>query len=162
MPKLIDCKFAFESNQVKFTESTNFFIYLRSNSDVPIKIGKIIVTLTSNNGINQKLEATTGHPYEFEMSTKTEKLGNSFNAKDFILDNGKCFKFEIEMKPGVFIENSEITVSAVELFMGTHKLSAVLKMQKSLNYAKPFYTYNTQADHLEFVKIIRTCYIIPT
>lgn len=140
----------------------NFFIYLRSKSEVPIKIGKLVAVLTSNNGINQKLEAITGYNYEFDMSTKNEKLGDKFNAKDFILENGKCFKFEIEMKQGVFIENSEITVSAVELFMGTDKLSAVLTMQKSLNYAKAFHTYNIQADHLEFVKIIRTCYIIPT
>lgn len=116
IPKLIDCKFSFNSNQVKFTESTSFSIYLRSNSEVPIKIGKVVAVLTSNNGINQKLEAVTGFPYEFDLSTKTEKLGEKFNAKDFILENGKCFKFEIEMKPGQFIENSEITVSKKVLF----------------------------------------------
>jgi hypothetical protein len=110
---LIDCKFSFTSNQVKFTESASFFIYLRSNSEVPIKIRKVVAVLTSNNGINQKLEAVSGFPFEFEMTTTTEKLGEKFNAKDFILENGKCFKFELEVKPGQFIENSEITVRKI-------------------------------------------------
>lgn len=115
IPKLIDCKFSFNSNQVKFTESTSFFIYLRSNSEVPIKIGRINAVLTSNNGINQKIEALSGFPYEFDLSSKTEKLGESFKAHDFILENGKCFKFELEMKAGQFIENSEITVNFINL-----------------------------------------------
>lgn len=110
IPKLIDCKFSFKNNQVKFTETTSFYIYLRSNSEVPIKIGKVIAVLTSNNGITHRLEAATGFIYEFDHSTKTEKLSENFKARDFLLENGKCFKFEIEMKPGQFIENSEITV----------------------------------------------------
>lgn len=147
---------------MKFTEPTSFFIYLRSNSAVPIKIQKVIANLTSNNGVTQKLQALTASPYEFDLSTRTEKLGESFKAQDFLLENGKCFKFVIEMKPGQFIENSEITVSSVELIMGTEKISAVLILQKCLNYVKAFQSFNIQADYLEFVKVTKSCYIIPT
>lgn len=162
IPKLIDCKFSFKSNRVNFTEPTILFVYLRSNADVPIKISKIVALMTSNSGINQRLEISRGWIYELDSVTKGEKLSNEFSARDFILEKEKCFKFELEMKPGQFMENSEITVSAIELTMGTEKIFAILSMKNSLNFAKLFHNYNIHADYLEFVKIIRSCYIIPT
>lgn len=111
IPKLVDCKFSFKSNQVKFTDPITLSVYVRSNTNVPIKISKIAVILLSNNGAKQKLEAKVGHEYEVSMSSKTEKLGEPFDARNFILENGKCLKFEMEAKPGQFVENSEITVN---------------------------------------------------
>lgn len=108
------------------------------------------------------MEAKNGWIYEYNSIEKEEKLNNEFNAHDFILENGKCFKFVLETKPGQFVENSEITVSAVELTMGTEKISATLTIQKSLNFVKTFHSWNIHSDYLEFVKIIRTCYIIPS
>ena len=111
IPKLIDCKFSFESNQVKFTDPINLCVYLRSNTLVPIKIVKISVILLSNSGSKQKIEATVGYEYEVDSSTKAAKLGDSFDAKNFILERGKCYKFTNLIKPGQFVENSEVTVS---------------------------------------------------
>ncbi|XP_070496804.1 trafficking protein particle complex subunit 11 isoform X1 [Chironomus tepperi] len=162
IPKLIDCKFSFESNQVKFTDPINLSVYLRSNSLVPIKIAKISVILLSNSGSKQKIEATVGYEYEVDSSTKAAKLGDSFEAKHFTLERGKCYKFSNLIKPGQFVENSEVTVNAVELLMGTEKVSAILTFQKSLNATKYFQSYNIHSDFLEFIKIFRTCYIIPT
>lgn len=147
---------------MNFTEPTILFVYLRSNADVPIKVSKIVAVMTSNGGVNQRLEISRGWHYELESGTKSEKLSDEFVAHNFILEKGKCFKFELEMKPGQFIENSEITVSAVELTMGTEKIFAVLSIKNSLNFVKLFHNYNIHADYLEFIKIIRSCYIIPT
>lgn len=146
---------------MEFIEPTVLFIYLRSNTDVPIKIAKVVAVLTSNTGAI-RLEAKNGWLYEFESSTKSEKLTNEFDAHDFILESGKCFKFELETKPGQFFENSEITVGAVELTMGTERIAATLSIQKSLNLVKQFHGWSIHADYLEFVKIIKSCYIIPS
>lgn len=121
------------------------------------------VILISTNGTKQKIEAKHCNEYEVDQSTKTEKLGSpSINANNLVLENGKCFKFEIEAKPGQFVENSEITVNSVELSIGTEKIAATLLLQKSLNAIKYFQSYNIHLDHLEFIKILRTCYVIPT
>lgn len=113
IPKLIDCKFSFKTNQVKFTEPVIISIYLRSNATVPIKIAKVTAVLTSNNGSKQKLEAANGCLYEIDPTSKVEKPNESFNAHNFLLEKEKCFKFEVETKAGQFIENSEITVSII-------------------------------------------------
>jgi hypothetical protein len=111
IPKLIDCKFSFESNQVKFTDPINLCVYLRSNTPVPIKIAKISVNLLSNSGSKIKIEATVGCEYEVDSTSKAAKLGACFDAKNFILERGKCYKFTNLIKPGQFVENSEVTVS---------------------------------------------------
>ncbi|KAG5674370.1 hypothetical protein PVAND_004344 [Polypedilum vanderplanki] len=162
IPKLIDCKFSFKSNQVKFTEPIIISIYIRSNAKVPLKIAKITAVLLTNNGSKHRLEAKNGYIFEVDSSTKNEKLDELFDAHNFILEKEKCFKFELETKPGQFVENSEITVQLVELSMGTEKISATLTMQKSLNTSKYFQTYNIHSDYLEFIKIVRTCYVIPS
>jgi hypothetical protein len=129
---------------------------------VPIKIAKIFAIISSNNGAKIRLEATTGYIYEVDFASKAEKLGSKFVANDFVLEQGKCFKFELETKAGQFVENSEVTVVSVELLMGTNKIAATLTLQKSLNASKFFQSYNIHSDYLEFIKIVRTCYIFPT
>jgi len=116
IPKLIDCKFSFESNQVKFTDPISLCVYLRSNTPVPIKIAKISVNLLSNSGSKIKMEAMVGYEYEVDSSSKAAKLGASFDAKNFILERGKCYKFNILIKPGQFVENSEVTVSTSYIY----------------------------------------------
>jgi hypothetical protein len=162
IPKLIDCKFSFKSNQVKFTEPVVLSLYMRCNAKVPFKIAKITAVLVSNNGSKQRLEANNGCCYEIDSSTRAEKCDDLFDAHNFIMEKEKCFKFELETKPGQFMENSEITVSAIELSMGTEKISAILSMQKTLNAVRYFQIYNIHSDYLEFIKVVRTCYVIPT
>jgi hypothetical protein len=163
IPKLIDCKFSFKSKQVKFTDPISVFLYIRSNCHVPFKLRKITVVLISNSGFIHKLEAKTGYLYEIDSATKMEKDQETFDAHNFVLEQGKCLKFELETKAGQFIENSEITVSGVELSMGTERICANLTFQKSLNMVKYFLAYNIHTDYMEFIKtVIRTCYVIPT
>lgn len=110
VPGLIDCKISFQNSQIKFTEMVAIDMYLRSNAEVPIKVKTIAVVLLSNAGTNYRLLAIKGAEYQFNASTKEEKTLNDFKAEDFLLESGKCFKFELTASQNQFSENLEIGV----------------------------------------------------
>lgn len=112
IPNLIDCKATFQKNQVKLNEAVLINVYLRSNTDVPIKVKNIATCLLTNSGSNHRYSAKSGSEYEFDHNTKSEKILSQFGAEDFILETGKCFKFEFEVNPKEFVENVEVGVSA--------------------------------------------------
>lgn len=55
-----------------------------------------------------------------------------------------------------------LQISGVELTMGTEKNFAILAIKKSLNSTKIFQRYDIHSDYLEYVNVIKTCYLIPT
>lgn len=78
---------------------------------MPIKVKNIATCLLTNSGSNHRYSAKNGTEYEFDHASKIEKTLNQFQAEDFILESGKCFKFEFEVNPKQFVENVEVGVS---------------------------------------------------
>ncbi|CRL02076.1 CLUMA_CG015189, isoform A [Clunio marinus] len=162
IPNFIDCKATFEKNQVRLNEAVVVQLFVRSNTDVPVKVRSLAVCLMTNSGSNHRYLAKRGYEYEFNHATKSQNLLNEFKAEDFILESGKCFKFELEVNPREFVENVEVGITCVEITMGTEKNYAVLALRKSLNQVKYFQRYDIHSDFLEKLNIIKTCYVIPT
>jgi hypothetical protein len=110
IPNLIECKATFVKNQVKLNEAVVINLFIRSNSEVPIKVKSVATCLLTSSGSNHRYSAKTGAEFEIDKSTKLEKLSNEFKAEDFLLETGKCFKFELEVNPREFVENVEVGV----------------------------------------------------
>lgn len=111
IPKLIECKATFQKNQVRLSEAVVVQVFIRSNAEVPIKVRNIATCLLTSSGSNHRYSAKTGVEYSVDSATKTEKISSEFKAEDFILEGGKCFKFELEVNPRQFVENVEVGVS---------------------------------------------------
>lgn len=117
IPGLIDCKATFQKNQVRLNEVVVISLYLRSNADVPIKVKNIATCLLTSSGSNHRYSAKLGFVYEFDHATKHEKIVSELRAEDFILEGGKCFKFELEVNPRQFVENVEVGVRTFGTFV---------------------------------------------
>lgn len=110
-PNLIDCKATFQQKQVRLNEAVVVCLYMRSNTDVPIKVKNIATCLLTSSGSNHRYSAKNGIEYEIDSTTKKEIILKEFLAEDFLLENRKCFKFELEVNPRQFVENVEVGVS---------------------------------------------------
>ena len=110
IPNLIDCKATFQKNEVRLNEAVVVLLYIRSNTDVPIKVKNIATCLLTSSGSNHRYSAKNGVEFVIDQETKDEKVLSEFKAEDFIIESGKCFKFELEVNPRQFVENVEIGV----------------------------------------------------
>lgn len=110
IPQLIECKATFHKSQVRLNEAVVIRIYVRSNTEVPMKVRNIATCLLTSSGSNHRYSAKTGAEYEIDSATKEEKTLSDFKAEDFILESGKCFRFELEVNPRQFVENVEVKV----------------------------------------------------
>lgn len=115
IPNLIDCKASFLKNRVRLNEAVTVCIYLRSNAEVPIKVKNIATCLLLSTGSNHRYSAKNGFEFEIDSKTSSENILSAFKAEDFLLEPGKCFKFELEVNPRQFVENVEVGVSFVVL-----------------------------------------------
>lgn len=111
--QLIECKATFVKNQVRLNEAVVVHVFIRSNSEVPMKVRNIATCLVTSSGSNHRYSAKKGVEYVFDSATKSEKVLSEFQAEDFILEGGKCVKFELEVNPRQFVENVEVGVSKV-------------------------------------------------
>ncbi|CAO1400963.1 unnamed protein product [Diamesa tonsa] len=160
---LIDCKVTFQKHQIKFTEIVALNLYIRSNSEVPIKIKSISVVLTTNKKAKiYHLTASLCSEYVINRGTKMEQLIKTVPATDLMLEYGKCYKLEVIANQYEFMENVEIEIHRVEIQMGSDKNVALLSIQKSLNQTRKFQRYNTHKDYMENINIIPFCYVIPS
>lgn len=96
---------------MKPDENVTVKVYLRSNAEVPLKIRRIAICLLTSSNTNHRYEAELGTEFEVDISERVEKTSNEFRAIDFMLESGKCYKFQIEVNPRHFMENVEIGVS---------------------------------------------------
>lgn len=113
IPYLIECKATFQKNQIRLNEAVVVSLYLRSNTDVPIKVRSVATCLLTSSGSNHRYSAKNGAEYVIDRETKKEKILSEFRAEDFLLESGKCFKFDLEVNPREFVENVEIGVRAL-------------------------------------------------
>lgn len=87
-------------------------MYIRSNSEVPIKIKSISVVLTTNKKAKMyHLTASSCSEYVINPDTKMEQFIKTAPATDIMLEYGKCYKLEVTANQYEFIENVEIEVS---------------------------------------------------
>lgn len=98
---------------MRLNEAVVVCVYIRSNTDVPIKVKSIATCLLTSSGSNHRYSAKNGIEYEIDSMTKKETILKEFLAEDFLLENRKCFKFELEVNPRQFIENVEVGVSMI-------------------------------------------------
>lgn len=111
---LFDCKVTFRKDQIKFNETVALVLYIRSNSEVPIKLKNISVILTTNKKSKiYRLTANNCSEFVFNSETKSEELLDTKPAKDFLLDPGKCYKLDFEANQYQFMESVEIEVSSI-------------------------------------------------
>lgn len=113
IPDLIECKSSFHKSRVKPDENVTVKVYLRSNAEVPMKIRRIAICLLTSSNTNHRYEAESGAEFEVDISERVERTSNEFRAADFMLESGKCYKFQVEVNPRHFMENVEIGVSTL-------------------------------------------------
>ena len=109
---LLECKISFQQDQIKFTETVGLNLYIRSNSEVPIKLQEVSVVLSSNKKSKvYKLVANSCKIFKWSSLTKTEELSDEKPATDFILEPKICYKLNFTACQYQFMENVEIEVS---------------------------------------------------
>jgi hypothetical protein len=117
IPSLIECKSTFHKSRVMLDEKVIVKIILRSNTEVPLKIQNVAVCLLTSSDSTHRYFAEIGTEFEIDTSARVEKCFNEFKAKDFMLESGKCYKFQMEVNPRHFTENVEIGVSFLSFFL---------------------------------------------
>lgn len=108
---LLECKISFQQDQIKFTDTVGLNLYIRSFSEVPIKLQEVSVILSSNKKSKvYKLVASSSKIFKWSTVTKTEELSDEKPARDFILEPGMCYKLNFTASQYQFMENVEIEV----------------------------------------------------
>ncbi len=158
IPGLFDCKVSFQKDQIKFYETIALVLYIRSNSEVPIKLKNISIILTTNKK-SKIYRLTANNCSEFG---KGQELLDTRPARDFLMDPGKCYKLDFQADQYQFMESVEVEINRVEIKMGGEKNFALLILQKMLNKPKQFKRYDIHNDYIEGIKVLETCYVIPT
>ncbi|KAG4077438.1 hypothetical protein HA402_002865 [Bradysia odoriphaga] len=156
MSELLECIVTFDSPQCKLDETIELQLFLRSKTEVPLKLRSFSLWLTDSN-LNYKL---TTHSF-VEVKSNAESNPKAIDA-DFMVEPNKCYKFQFTANEYRFVENTELSILRLEIVMGADKHYAVLTQSSALRKVKNFKSYNPHDDSLESVHINSSCYIVPT
>lgn len=162
---LFECIVSFDKAQIKNDDKVIVKLFIRSKTDVPLRIKQFSVVL-SDGVENVKLKAINAWSFD----SLGELRNNEFNGKDFPItkldadfrvEPGKSYKILFDSESHQFLENIELQVSHVEIEMGTDRHYMVLtKATKGVN--RPFRNYNRFKDLIDNIKYNPTCYVVPT
>jgi hypothetical protein len=136
-----------------------------------LKLANFSVIVTDSKS-NIKLNATHfGHTTDASLEP----------IKEFLVEPNVCYKLRFSGEQYQFMENAEVQVRVqakiyetavtkmvcfqflrLEIQMGSERHVAILTQSSTLNKVKPFKTVGMAKDNLDDLKLINSCYIIPT
>ncbi|XP_058120118.1 trafficking protein particle complex subunit 11 isoform X2 [Anopheles coustani] len=154
---LLECRLTFEKRQIRNDEKLQLQLYVRSLTEVPLKLKNFSILLTDLKSSSVRIAASQYGEYASETSA-----GELKPIEEFILEPEKCYRILFVGDRYLFTESVDVHIFRLELQMGSERTYAVLSVREKLNPSKPFKTYNPHRDCMESIAIISSCYIIPT
>lgn len=154
---LFECKLTFEKSQIKYDESVNLELYIKSKSDVPFKLKNFSIILNDSKS-NHRLVGRSYSALDNNLLEDSEILLND----DFMLDPERYYKINFSGEKYQFMENVELQVVRIELQMGTQQQYIILTQNTTLNQIETFKSHLSGQELMNSVKINSFCYIIPT
>lgn len=151
---VLDCKITFNKAQLKCNETYQLYLFVRNNTDVPLKVRKFTVVLYDSK-IFFKIFGTEAGEYTKRWETLRPM------TSEILLEPGKCYKIVFQGDATQLVENIEIQIVKVELEMGA-KNWAVMTQSHGLNKTKQFKSNFLQRDCMELLSVINSCYVTPT
>lgn len=151
---VLDCKITFNKAQLKCDETYQLYLFVRNNTDVPLKVRKFTVVLYDSKTYF-KITGTEAGEYTKRWETLRPMTG------EILLESGKCYKIVFDGAATHLVENIEIQIVKVELEMGG-KNWAVITQSHGLNKTKQFKSNFLQRDCMELLTVINSCYVTPT
>ena len=152
---VIDCKITFNKAQIKCDDPYELYLFIRSNTDVPLKIKKFSIVLWDTNSLFKLFAKDAG-----EYTKRWETLRPM--RQELLLEPSKCYKIVFEGDKTQFAENIELQIVKVELEMGSDRVFALMTQSTSLNKTKPFKDNFLQKDCMELIPVISSLYVTPT
>uniref|UniRef100_A0A182K588 Trafficking protein particle complex subunit 11 n=1 Tax=Anopheles christyi TaxID=43041 RepID=A0A182K588_9DIPT len=157
---LVDCRLTFEKRQIKNDEKLQLLLYIRSLTEVPLKLKNFSILLTDLKSSSVRINASQYAEYAGSSESTGSPVTKAF--EEFILEPEKCYRILFVGDRYLFAESVDVHIFRLELQMGSENTYAVLSVREKLNTSKPFKSYNPHKDCMESIGIISSCYIIPT
>lgn len=151
---VLDCKITFNKSQIKCDESYHLHLFVRNNTDVPLKVRKFSVVLYDSKQFYRVFGVEAG-----EYTKRWETLRPM--TSEILLEPEKCYKIVFQGDATQLVENIEIQIVKVEIEMGG-KNYAVMTQSQGLNKSKQFKSNFLQRDCMELISVISSCYVTPT
>ncbi|EAA11770.4 AGAP006517-PA [Anopheles gambiae str. PEST] len=159
--ELVECRLTFEKRQIKNDEKLQLLLYIRSLTEVPLKLKNFSILLTDLKSSSVRINASQYAEYAGPPTTDSS-TGSAKPFEEFILEPEKCYRVLFVGERYLFAESVDVHIFRLELQMGSESTYAVLSVREKLNASKPFKSYNPHKDCMESIGIISSCYIIPT
>uniref|UniRef100_A0A182NIX3 Trafficking protein particle complex subunit 11 n=1 Tax=Anopheles dirus TaxID=7168 RepID=A0A182NIX3_9DIPT len=160
---LVECRLTFEKRQIKNDEKLQLLLYIRSLTEVPLKLKNFAILLTDLKSSSVRIAASQYAEYTQAAAGSAVNGEEASRAiEEFILEPDKCYRIVFVGDRYLFAESVDVHIFRLELQMGSEATHAVLSVREKLNTSKPFKSYNPHKDCMESIAIISSCYIIPT
>ncbi|XP_055625411.1 trafficking protein particle complex subunit 11 isoform X2 [Toxorhynchites rutilus septentrionalis] len=156
---LLECKITFDKRQIRNDENLHLQLYIRSISDVPLKLKNFSVLLSDLKSNSVRVPAVQYSEY-LEPGTEEEACLKPIG--EFILEPQKCYRILFVGERYQFMENVDVHIFRLEMEMGSDRTFVVLSQREKLNVQRMFKNFNPHQDCLERIAVISSCYIIPT
>uniref|UniRef100_A0AAG5D5Q5 Trafficking protein particle complex subunit 11 n=1 Tax=Anopheles atroparvus TaxID=41427 RepID=A0AAG5D5Q5_ANOAO len=153
---LLECRLTFEKRQIRNDEKLQLQLYVRSLTEVPLKLKNFSILLTDLKSSSVRIPASQYGEYATGQPVTLKAI------EEFILEPDKCYRILFVGDRYLFAESVDVHIFRLELQMGSERTHAVLSVREKLNPSKPFKSYNPHKDCMESIAIISSCYIIPT
>uniref|UniRef100_A0A182Y7W1 Trafficking protein particle complex subunit 11 n=1 Tax=Anopheles stephensi TaxID=30069 RepID=A0A182Y7W1_ANOST len=159
---LVECRLTFEKRQIKNDEKLQLLLYIRSLTEVPLKLKNFSILLTDLKSSSVRINASQYAEYSGPTDDHHTAESTSKPIEEFILEPEKCYRILFVGDRCLFAESVDVHIFRLELQMGSEKTHAVLSVREKLNASKAFKSYNPHRDCMESIGVISSCYIIPT
>ncbi|XP_050073443.1 trafficking protein particle complex subunit 11 [Anopheles maculipalpis] len=159
---LVECRLTFEKRQIKNDEKLQLLLYIRSLTEVPLKLKNFSILLTDLKSSSVRINAVQYAEYAGPADDNIAVDSSSKPIEEFILEPEKCYRILFVGDRCLFAESVDVHIFRLELQMGSEKTHAVLSVREKLNTSKAFKSYNPHKDCMESIGVISSCYIIPT
>uniref|UniRef100_A0A182PS03 Trafficking protein particle complex subunit 11 n=1 Tax=Anopheles epiroticus TaxID=199890 RepID=A0A182PS03_9DIPT len=157
---LVECRLTFEKRQIKNDEKLQLLLYIRSLTEVPLRLKNFSILLTDLKSSSVRINASQWA--EYTGPSDNASLADTKTCEEFILEPEKCYRIVFVGERYLFAESVDVHIFRLELQMGSENTYAVLSVREKLNTSKQFKSYNPHKDCMESIGIISSCYIIPT
>ncbi|XP_053673204.1 trafficking protein particle complex subunit 11 [Anopheles nili] len=157
---LVECRLTFEKRQIRNDEKLQLQLYIRSLTEVPLKLKAFYILLTDLKSSSVRIGAS--QYAEYVGPVDEDSTAGLKAIEEFILEPDKCYRVLFVGDRYLFAESVDVHIFRLELQMGSDSTHAVLSVREKLNTSKSFKSYNPHVDCMESIAVIGSCYIIPT
>lgn len=109
LSQLFDCAVKFEKPHIRPDEAVRLSLFIRSFTDVPLKVRELAVVL-SDTSSSYRLIGKAWTEFDAVSENEVPSSGNRVDA-DFMIHPGKVYKISVAARQNQFYENTELHVS---------------------------------------------------